>query len=207
VSATATQSPPTRRCPQCDAPLAPEQDWCLECGTALNTRVTRAPGWGLPVAIILAVLAVCGVAAFLIISALDDDADKAAGTTESAQTAKSTPARTTSPPSRTRTSTVPGAVEAQGGRVVPQWPQARKAFTIVVGAPARRSAAEGRARALLAHGRDAGILRSADYDTFNAGPWVVWRGKYPTRAAAARKLADVKRVYPSAYVTFIRRKA
>ena len=60
MSATATESPPTRRCPRCDAPLAPEQDWCLECGNAVTTRVARSPGWGVPVAIVIATLAVAG---------------------------------------------------------------------------------------------------------------------------------------------------
>ena len=192
MSATATESPPTRRCPRCDAPLAPEQDWCLECGNAVTTRVARSPGWGVPVAIVVAVLAVAGAAVFITIGVLEDDADKAAGGSSSV-------------PAATRTSA--GTTEAQGGGPVPLWPRAKKAYTIVVAAPSSRRAAEARAGSLRAHGRDAGILRSDDYDSFDPGVWVVWRGEYANRPAAAKAQPNVKKVFPSAYVTFIRRKS
>jgi hypothetical protein len=192
VSATATESPPTRRCPRCDAPMAPEQDWCLECGNAITTRVARPPGWGVPVAIVIAVLAVAGAAIFITIGMLDDDADKAAGGSSSV-------------PAATRTSA--GATEARGGGPVPLWPRAKKAYTIVVAAPSTRRAAEARARALRALGRDVGILRGADYDFFGSGVWVVWRGKYPDKPTADKAATKVKQVFPSAYATLIRRKS
>src|SRR3989442_513836 len=37
--------PEPPRCPRCGAAMAPEQDWCLECGAAATTRVLRPPGW------------------------------------------------------------------------------------------------------------------------------------------------------------------
>jgi hypothetical protein len=181
--------------------MAPEQDWCLECGTEATSRVARPPGWAVPLAIVVVVLAVAGAALFITIGQLDDDADDAAG---------GGPAAATTPGTRTATgsrSTAPGTGEAQGGAPVPLWPANREAYTIVVGAPRSRAAAEGRARALRAHGRDAGILRSSDYDFFDPGLWIVWRGKYPSRAAANKGAPKVKAVYPSAYVTFIRRKS
>ena len=200
MTATATESPPTRRCPRCDAPMAPEQDWCLECGTAVTTRVARPPRWGVPVAIVLATLAVAGAAAFITISRLDDEADKAAGGSSSA--AVTTPERTAS------TRSEPTATRASAAtRPVPLWPRAKQAYTIVVAAPISRQAAETRARALRAHGRDAGILHSDDYDFFGSGLWVVWRGKYADRPAAAKAEPNVQKVFPSAYATFIRRKS
>ena len=191
MSATATESPPTRRCPRCEAPLAPEQDWCLECGTAVTTRVARRPGWGVPVAIVIAALAVAGAALFVTIGLLEDDADKAAGGSSSA-------------PAATRTSA--GTTKAQGGGPVPLWPGAKKAYTVVVAAPSSRRAAERRARALRAIGRDAGILRGDDYDSFGSGVWVVWRGKYAAKPTADQAATKVEQAFPSAYVTFIRRK-
>jgi SPOR domain len=181
--------------------MAPEQDWCLECGTEVTTRVARPPGWAVPVAIVVAVLAIAGAIVFITIGQLDDDADNAAGS----RAATPTPQRAAT--STTKTSTVSGAVEAQGGGPVPLWPRRQEAYTIVVAAPSRRAAAEGRARALIARGRDAGILRSDDYDFFGSGVWVVWRGKYPDKATAEKNAPKVKAVYPSAYVTFIRRKS
>jgi hypothetical protein len=191
VSATATESPPTQRCPRCEAPLAPEQDWCLECGTAVTTRVARRPGWGVPVAIVIVTLAVAGAALFVTIGLLEDDADKAAGGSSSA-------------PAATRTSA--GTTKAQGGGPVPLWPGAKKAYTVVVAAPSSRRAAERRARALRALGRDAGVLRGADYDSFGSGVWVVWRGKYAAKPTADQAATKVKQAFPSAYVTLIRRK-
>jgi sporulation related protein len=191
VSATATESPPTRRCPRCDAPLAPEQDWCLECGAAITTRVARRPGWGVPVAIVIVTLAVAGAALFITIGLLEDEADKAAGGRSSA-------------PAATRTSA--GTTQAQGGGPVPLWPRTKKAYTIVIAAPSSRRAAERRARALRALGRDAGVLRGDDYDFFGSGVWVVWRGKYPDKPTADKAATEVKKVFPSAYATLIRRK-
>lgn len=56
-----------RPCRSCGAALAPEQDWCLECGTARPGRLGRAPGWK-PVAAVagltLAMVGGGGVAAY-----------------------------------------------------------------------------------------------------------------------------------------------
>jgi hypothetical protein len=89
---------------------------------------------------------------------------------------------------------------------VPLWPGARKAYTVVIAAPSSRRAAERRARALRALGRDAGILRGDDYDFFGSGVWVVWRGKYAAKPTADQAATKVKQAFPSAYVTLIRRK-
>ena len=172
--------------------MAPEQDWCLDCGNAITTRVARPPRWGVAVAIVVAVLAVAGAAIFITIGVLEDDADKAAGGGSSL-------------PAATRTSA--GGTEAQGGGPVPLWPGPKQAYTIVVAAPGARRAAEARARKLRALGRDAGILRGADYDFFGSGVWVVWRGKYPDKPTVDKAATRVKQVFPSAYATLIRRKS
>ncbi|MDQ6915086.1 MAG: hypothetical protein M3155_04665, partial [Actinomycetota bacterium] len=66
-----------RRCPRCNAPLAPEQDWCLECGTAVTTRVVRPPSWRLLTIVALAVLALLGVGVAVAASSLSGDAERA----------------------------------------------------------------------------------------------------------------------------------
>jgi hypothetical protein len=40
----AAKEPPTRACQSCGAGLVPDQDWCLECGTAAPGRLGRRPG-------------------------------------------------------------------------------------------------------------------------------------------------------------------
>src|SRR3954462_6527739 len=61
-AADAAQTPdpaPERPCAECGAPLQPDQDWCLECGTAQPDRPGARPGWRTAAA----VLATTGVRA------------------------------------------------------------------------------------------------------------------------------------------------
>jgi hypothetical protein len=227
VSATATQSPPTPRCPHCGAPMAPEQDWCLECGTAVTTRVVPPPSWGLPVAVGLGALALLAAVVVVTLNLLSDDAKQAASnpakpaaavaparTTATAQRQATQPRPTTpaavppaaTTPATTTTETVPGATEAKGGGPVPLWPANKNAYTIVVDSARDRPAAEKRARELIAGGQDAGILRSDGYDFFSPGAWIVWAGQYPDRPAAEKAAPKVQRKAPSAYVTLIRKR-
>ena len=63
-----------RACAACGAPLEPEQDWCLACGTAAPGRLAGRPGWrsALAIALLAAVLVAGAVAAAY--AALSDDA-------------------------------------------------------------------------------------------------------------------------------------
>jgi uncharacterized OB-fold protein len=61
------RSPAGGRCAQCGSGLAPDQEWCLGCGSA-RTLIHRAPDWRVPVAIVatLLVLVVAGFAIAII---------------------------------------------------------------------------------------------------------------------------------------------
>ena len=74
----------TIACPRCAATVAPDQDWCLECGAAARTRLAPTPNWRAPVAAlaIVALLAGIGLAAAFV--ALTNDSTKAAGTATTA---------------------------------------------------------------------------------------------------------------------------
>jgi predicted amidophosphoribosyltransferase len=51
-------------CPLCEAPLKPEQSWCLRCGAAARTRLAAQPKWkGLVVALVVVVVLSLGVLA------------------------------------------------------------------------------------------------------------------------------------------------
>ncbi|HVE68763.1 MAG TPA: SPOR domain-containing protein [Solirubrobacteraceae bacterium] len=213
MSATATQSPPTPRCPQCGARMASEQDWCLECGNAVSTRVAPPPGWGIPIAVALATLGLLAAIVLLAANVLSDDADEAAsgGPQRAATPTRTAPARRparTAPatPPPTRTQTVPGAEEARGGGPVPVWPSSRQAYTLVALTTGDRAGAEARARQLISAGLDAGVLRTNGYDFFSDGYWVTWVGRYADRPAADRAVARVRARAPSAYVTLIRKR-
>lgn len=60
---------PQEVCPLCAAPLRPEQDWCLRCGTGARTRLAAPPKWkGLVVAFALVVLVSLGVIAAALVT-------------------------------------------------------------------------------------------------------------------------------------------
>ena len=114
------------RCPRCSANLAPEQDWCLECGAPARTRLAPTPNWQLPtVAIGAIVLLAAALFAFAFVRLTGDDdttpartgpaiapqpavppavppADPAPAVTATTPS-KTTPTQTTAPPT-----TVPG---------------------------------------------------------------------------------------------------
>jgi hypothetical protein len=205
--------------------MAPEQDWCLECGTAVTTHVVPPPSWGLPVAIGLGALALLAAVVVVTLNLLSDDAKQAASN-PAKPAAAAAPARTTRPAERpvaqprsttpaaapavttttATTETVPGATEARGGGPVPVWPANKDAYTLVVESSSDRAAAEKRAREVIAAGQDGGILRSDGYDFFSPGAWIVWAGQYADRPAAEKAAPKVQSKFPSAYVTLVRKR-
>jgi hypothetical protein len=64
------------RCPRCDAPIHGEQDWCLQCGAPARTRLAPTPNWRAPVALVVLLLVLSGVAlaiAFVTLTGGDGD--------------------------------------------------------------------------------------------------------------------------------------
>jgi hypothetical protein len=83
VSAVETPPPPEEtavepRCPRCGAPMGETQEWCLNCGAAVGTRVVAARGWRVPIALALALLAIAAIAVAIAIVQLADDTDQVA---------------------------------------------------------------------------------------------------------------------------------
>ncbi|HWI73150.1 MAG TPA: hypothetical protein VNT55_14440 [Baekduia sp.] len=74
------------RCPRCGAYVAPEQDWCLECGAPARTRLAPTPNWRAPIALVAVVVLLAGLAlAFAFTSLTSDDGNVSAVTTAPAQ--------------------------------------------------------------------------------------------------------------------------
>ncbi len=87
--ATGPQPVPLR-CPRCGANVAPEQDWCLECGAPARTRLAPTPNWRAPMALVAVVVLLAGLAlAFAFTSLTSDDGSVSAATTAPAQPAES----------------------------------------------------------------------------------------------------------------------
>lgn len=114
-AAPPTPQPVPLRCPRCGANVAPEQDWCLECGAPARTRLAPTPRWQAPIALVAVVVLLAGVAlAFAFTSLTSDDGSVSAATTAPAQPAETigtqsvpvAPVPTTSSPPSTA---VPGS--------------------------------------------------------------------------------------------------
>ena len=183
---TATTEPVTQlRCPRCGANLAPDQDWCLECGAAATTRILRPPSWKLAVAIVLGVVAAVVVAVVIVVNALSGDAGRAAGTpaTTAVAAAPGKPAAAASTSTKATTPTTASAAAAGG--TIASWPRGKAGWTVVLATASSRPAAEQRARDLIANGIKAGVLDTSRFNIDTGGaPFVVFTGRFPSQAGA-----------------------
>jgi hypothetical protein len=211
VSPVATKRAADLRCPRCDAPLRPDQDWCLECGSAATTRVLPPPSWGVAALIVLGIVALAGVALALAVDQLSDEADRAASSAPPA--ARTQPAPTATAPAQTSQATAPAAAptpttattattSARGA--IASWPGGRQGWTVIIRQTRSRGEAEGRARQLAGRGVQVGLLRSNDFTTLDQGFWMVFSGVFSSRAQAAghqRRLGN--RAPATAYFTAV----
>jgi predicted nucleic acid-binding Zn ribbon protein len=117
------------RCPRCGAALSPGQDWCTQCGTAATTRILRARGWRIPIAVVIALLALGGGAVAAAFVAVTDDARNVDFTTnrKTLTITGTTPAtsRASPPPTGATTGTTPGTptgTSTTGGTTLPTVP-------------------------------------------------------------------------------------
>ncbi|HYM58614.1 MAG TPA: SPOR domain-containing protein [Solirubrobacteraceae bacterium] len=178
MSAVTTPEPATERaCPRCGGPLAPDQEWCLSCGTAVRTRVASTPAWRAPMAIVGVLLALLAAALLLALVELSGDPQpvaKAPRATPAPAPAPSAPAPTPAPTAASS----PGKPAA--------WPTGRSAWTVVLASTRSKAPAQRRARRPGASGAPVGVLNSSDYSSLSKGFWVVFSGQYESREAAAQ---------------------
>ncbi|MET0602775.1 MAG: hypothetical protein ABW167_12370 [Baekduia sp.] len=123
-SHAAGPQPVPLRCPRCGANVAPEQDWCLECGAPARTRLAPTPNWRAPIALVAVVVLLAGIAlAFAFTSLTSDDGSVSAATTAPAQPSESVatqsvpvaPAATATSPAPTAASPASTAVPGSTG--------------------------------------------------------------------------------------------
>jgi hypothetical protein len=204
---------PRLECPQCHAPVAPGQDFCLECGNRLGSGFRRAPSWRLPLIGAVLLVLVLGAGAGFAVGALVDDEEvekkdvaraQPAPATPPPPPAQTTPAPTTPPaqttpgqPPPASTTPEPGANEPtpapSGGDDIAEWPQGKTAYTVVLQSSDERRPAEEKAREAIRAGVPAGLLFSSDYASLNPGYWVVFAGQYKDfeqAQRAGRRFAD-----------------
>jgi len=89
-------------CPRCGAPLEPDQEWCLSCGTAARTTIAAPPAWRVPLAVLAVVALLCGAAlAWAFVELTNNDDDVRAATTAPVTTTTAPPPTTAGAPPAT----------------------------------------------------------------------------------------------------------
>jgi len=204
VSTVETPPPPTpveRRCPRCGARLSAEQEWCLDCGAAVSTRIAEPRGWRASIAVVGVLLALALVAVILAIVELAGPAETitevpqtptpAATAAPSATPAPgeeggATPAPTTTPSASPEGSATPAADLAQ-------WPSGKTAWTVVLNSSGTREDAERIAGELAGKGvPGVGVIDSDDFESLGPDSFVVFSGVYDSEALAQEALGQVR---------------
>jgi len=217
-----TEDDGPRTCSACEAPLDPDQLYCLECGTpsdiAPKLVPTRKAG-----PLIAAGLIGLGLVGGGVVFAVLDDGDTAADDAGAALTAVETtqPNPATEVPATTEgglppdprapttdaqttddgifedpseTETVPGSAE----EVISDWPVGRDGWTVFVSSVRDAAQAAATRERVQALGEPAGLLFSSDHEGLNPGFWVVYSGIYDTRLEAVDQAANLAVDLPGA---------
>lgn len=213
------------RCPRCNAPVHPGQEYCLECGgrlvrapsgpivrasAAVAARHDWAGAWLLP-ALLGLVIAVLGTGAAIAISRDGEEPEAIPTATGGSLTVTGTPTLTAPEPT-TPTATTAPATTAPATTAPPRppanpaaiaWPRDRRGWTIVLlslpQANGRDAAAAQAKKARDGGLRRVGVLDSARYASLHPGYYVVFQGVYDSEAEASSALQRARGVFPTAY--------
>jgi SPOR domain len=210
---------PEQRCPRCGAPMSERQEWCLNCGAAVGTRVAAAPGWRVPILIAGAILAIAAIAVAIAIVQLADDTDQVAQNPPPATPTPPAPGVTPTPqatitPEATLTpdlpeasgqetpqpTTTPESTPSGGsGAGIAEWPAGESGWTVVLSSDTSESTARRKAEDFAADGiAGVGVLDSDDFSSLRGGFWVVFAGQYDSQSEASDALDGIDA--PDAYI-------
>lgn len=202
MSATETPTPPPpveRRCPRCGAHLSAEQEWCLDCGAAVGTRIAEPRGWRAPLIVVGTLLGIALIALILVIVELSQPAEKVVAVPQTPTPGASPPAtpQNTPPPEEGGAAPTPSATPAPESATpsanLATWPQGKTAWTIVLNSSGTRDDAERLATELANKGVPAvGVIDSNDFDSLGPDSFVVFSGQYDSRALAEEALTQIR---------------
>jgi hypothetical protein len=217
---------PDERCPRCETPYSPGQEYCLECGSRLpgrgsvsarlgsawRKRLGWYPGdwiWSSLLALIVAAGAGAASALWLADRSSANDETVVATSpraTSVQQTTQTAPEPTTTAQTTTQTTpTAPGPPPPlPPANTITQWPPSRSGWTVVLDS---LPTSNGKAPA-LAEARQAlhlglkkvGVLDSGQFSSLHPGYYVVFFGIYSSQAAAQSSIIDAhQKGYGGAY--------
>ncbi len=218
-------APGDLRCPRCDAPVQPGQEYCLDCGgrlgrapTGTSPRASRAVasryGWAgawLVPALLGLLVALVGTGAAIAISGEGDGAEAISTATGGSLTVTDPTPTLTAPEPTTPTSTAPTTTAPTTTAPPPPprnpaaiaWPRDRRGWTIVLlSLPQTNGRAEANEQATRARQRGlrrVGVLDSSRYASLHPGYFVVFQGVYASEAEAASALQRARAAFPNAY--------
>lgn len=115
------------------------------------------------------------------------------------------PTDTTSlPPDTTDPVVTDPATTDSGTTVTSDWPTGTSAWTVVLASATDPAAATARRDEASGRGYQPGILMSSDHAGLRPGYYVVYDGRFSSRAAVLRHVKQVRADYPGAYPRYIR---
>jgi hypothetical protein len=210
----APEQPTGRRCPRCGATMTDRQEWCLNCGAAVGTRVVAAPGWRTPIAIAGVIVVLAAIAVAVAIVQLADDTGEVAQNPPAAAPTPAQPPATTPAPDATLTpdptlpeasgqetpepTTTPDSPSGGSGSGDARWPARESGWTVVLASDTSESDARDKADGFASDGiSGVGVLDSDDFSSLKPGFWVVFAGRYDSQSEAGDALdgIDAKDAY------------
>jgi SPOR domain len=171
----ADAEPATTACAYCGAPLADDQEWCLECGAA-RTLIHGAANWRVPVAIVATIVCLALIPLAVVLINLSATAN---GTTAVAQAPAQQPPAATSP-------------AANAPRRFAGWPVGLGGWTVALARTRTEATADASAAKFADAGVRVGVLNSSQHPSMPAGYWYVFSGRYPDRARAQAAAATLR---------------
>jgi septal ring-binding cell division protein DamX len=183
-------APAESACAQCGSPMAEDQEWCLECGSA-RTLIHAPPDWRIPVAVIGTVV-VLVLAAFAIalvsLSGTANDNTQTVSRSAAPRTATAAPAAAAKPPAAGK----PAAAPAGRPAAIASWPVGLSGWTVVLFKNHVQAIAEAHARRAAKNGLSVGVLNSSQHPSLAPGFWIVFAGRYPDQAKAAAAALNLR---------------
>ena len=159
-------------CPNCTAPLAGDETFCLQCGTRLIAEPPPRPRWGVPAAIVAAIALIAVAGVVFALEQVESDAEREA--TKPAAVLER-----------------PDPVGGGGERPteVESWPARTSGYTVALARMPDETTARARATATLGGGIPVGILDASAYPSLASDDWLMYAGRFDTRAEAVEEAA------------------